>query len=275
MESDIRSRHHCSLIGSNTMLIVGGIAPLNDFALPTWTTEGCDNKTMFKQGLGMFSLNNHSWSTSYDPVAGAKPYQIHPSISEVIGGNARGEASIKNPIGGFNQESLWALLAPKTPSDNSTTNATIQADGKSNSGEKKLSNGAIAGISGGSVTAVILSVALGVFFCIRRRQKLWGQSVASEMNVQLDFPELAAHKTLSELSSRKQAALAELSDEKSKDPKDRKIYQGQRAELGDVREWVFELSAKTDKSLPPTPGKEKSEERWPTPGTKKSNGSWS
>ena len=62
------------------MLVVGGITPNFNYPQPTCDASRCDTTSMFAQGLGMFSLNNHSWSTSYDPVAAAAPYQIHANI---------------------------------------------------------------------------------------------------------------------------------------------------------------------------------------------------
>ena len=252
-ESDQRSRHHCSIIGKNTMLVVGGIAPLNDFPLPTWTTQGCDTKPMFAQGLGMFSLNNHSWTTEYDPVAAARPYQIHPSISNVIGGNANGGSTTQEPISGFDTKSLGTLLVPK--SSNNATNSTSMTE---HPGTKpRLSNGVIAGIVGGCVTGFVLSIAIGFIIFLRRRQRSWTPTL-SEMNGQVFRSELNGFKTPT--NSEKKFAAVELSD----DEKSNKDLFVERAELGDVKEWVYELSAspQTNKSLPPTPGIEKPKSLW-------------
>ena len=57
-------------------------------------------------------------------------------------------------------------------------------------------------------------------------------------------------------------AAAELCNGDEKDEK-KAVFVG-RAELGDVNEWVYEMSASpmTDKSLPPTPGIEKPKSLW-------------
>lgn len=108
-DSNRRSRHSCNLVGNHTMLVVGGVQPIGQQVLPLDAT-GCDTSPMFAQGLGMFSLNNHTWATNYDPSEGTASYQIHPSISDVIGGNENGSAAIQTPAGGFSQLALGTLL---------------------------------------------------------------------------------------------------------------------------------------------------------------------
>ena len=221
-ESTQRSMHHCSLIGSNTMLVVGGITPSYNNPRPD-DPSGCDTTSMFAQGLGMFSLNDHSWSTSYDPVSGTAPYQIHPNISAVIGGNATGSASVMAPAGGFSQKSLGVLLTGNQnvetmeTSTNSTPSTTTTPERK-----KALSVGSIAGIIGSCVFALLLGLVLSLVICIRRRQN-------------------SAHHEAAEISG--QTARFELSDGKDK-----------------VR--VFELGATavTEKPLPATPDEKDVEE---------------
>ena len=75
-DSNRRSRHSCNLLGNHTMLVVGGIQPIGEQVLPPDVT-GCDKSPMYAQGLGIFSLNNHTWATNYDPSEGAVPYQVH------------------------------------------------------------------------------------------------------------------------------------------------------------------------------------------------------
>lgn len=104
-DSNLRVRHHCGLIGNHTMLVVGGIQPNGEDLQPN-DTSGCDTSPMFAQGLGMFSLNDHIWTTNYVPSKGSLPYQVHSSISEVIGGNENGSAEVQTPVGGFRQPAL-------------------------------------------------------------------------------------------------------------------------------------------------------------------------
>ena len=193
-ESNQRSRHHCSLIGKNTMLVVGGITPSYNNPRP-YDPSGCDTTSMFAQGLGMFSLNNHSWSTSYDPVAGAAAYQIHPNISAVIGGNATGGAKFVAPQGGFSQKALGVLLTGNqnvetnaNPPPNNTTNSVTAATHK-----KALSSGSIAAIIGSCVSGLLLCLALSLVFCIRRRQDSEHDEAA----------EMSGHVTRFEMSDEK------------------------------------------------------------------------
>lgn len=104
-DSNLRVRHHCGLIGNHTMLVVGGVQPNGEDLQPI-DASGCDASPMFAQGLGIFSLNDHTWVTNYDPSRGSLPYQVHPSISNIIGGNGNGSASVQTPLGGFGQPIL-------------------------------------------------------------------------------------------------------------------------------------------------------------------------
>ena len=197
-ESNQRSRHHCSLIGKNTMLVVGGMTPSYDNPRPA-DTSGCDTTTMFAQGLGIFSLNSHSWSTNYDPVAGAAPYQVHPNISAVIGGKASGGASVMAPEGGFSQKALGVLLtgnqnAETIDSNNGSTtpnNTTHPATTLKH--HNPLSGGSIAGIIGSCVFGLLLGLVLTLTICIRRRQDLEHRE-AAEMNGQVTRFELNEDK---------------------------------------------------------------------------------
>ena len=256
-DSTLRSRHHCSLVGKSTMLVVGGITPMDDFSLPIWTTQGCDNGTLFNQGLATFDLSNHSWSTNYDPLISAQAYQVHPSIFNVIGGNTNGGAKIQAPIGGFDQQALGTVLSAGNVTNN-TTNSTGSANAKSKPAhEVELSPAAMAGIIGASITGFVLIAAVGFAIYLKRRRKLWAHG-AAELNAHNVHPEPRGQKKLSELDNGMRTPV-ELGNEKDRD-KDRQIFVG-HAELGDVKEWVFELSAAsvTNKSLPPTPIYEKSE----------------
>ncbi len=193
-ESNERSRHQCSLVGNNTMLVVGGITPNYNYPQPTWDASGCDTTSMFAQGLGMFSLNNHSWFANYDPVAAAVPYQIHPNISAVIGGTTTGGATTMAPEGGFSQKALGVLL---TGNENVET---MKASGSSTSSstttpknKNALSVGSIAGIIGSCVFGLLLGLVLCVVLFVRRRQNS-AHDNAAEMSGQITRFELSDEK---------------------------------------------------------------------------------
>ena len=165
-DSALRARHQCNLIGKHTMLVVGGIRPM-DTSLQPSGSRGCDTSAMFSNGLGMFNMNNHSWVTSYDPIEAAAPYQVHPSIQQVIGGDGNGGATMKTPVNGFSEDALKALLDVQLNS-NTTSNATIHSG--STPGGHKLSSAGIAGIAIAAVV-VVLFLALTAFFIIRHRRR--------------------------------------------------------------------------------------------------------
>ena len=165
-DSNRRSRHSCNLLGNHTMLVVGGIQPIGEQVLPLDAT-GCDTSPMFAQGLGIFSLNNHTWATNYDSSEGAAPYEIHPSISNVIGGNENGSAEIQTPPGGFSQLALGTLLgAHQGPNDAVGIIPNIKLT--SSAGTKRLNRGEIAGIAIAAITGLAINSAL-LFVLVRRR----------------------------------------------------------------------------------------------------------
>lgn len=75
LDADQRSEHTYHLMGNHHMLVVGGIQRFEEDPRPEGVL-GCDNNPKFKQGLGVFFLNTHSWATNYDPGSGAAPYRI-------------------------------------------------------------------------------------------------------------------------------------------------------------------------------------------------------
>ena len=167
-DSNRRSRHSCNLLGNHTMLVVGGIQPIGEQVLPLDTT-GCDTSPMFAQGLGIFSLNNHTWATNYDPSQGAAPYVVHPSISKVIGGNKKGDAAIQTPAGGFSQLALGTLLgADQDLVDANGTALDTKPASSANTG--RLARGVIAGIVIAAVAG--LAICLTLLFVLLRRPYL-------------------------------------------------------------------------------------------------------
>ena len=220
-DSNRRSRHSCNLLGKHTMLVVGGVQPIGEQVMPPDAT-GCDTSPMFAQGLGMFSLNSHKWATNYDPSEGAAPYKVHSIISNVIGGNENGNATVQIPAGGFSEPALGPLLAAhQDPTD--------EIKSESSTSTKHLTGGVIAGI-------VIIAIAgLGIvlttlFICLRRRRQYAQRHPARPS---ISNPILHERK-LSELDS---------------PPGPSKMVDEKRA--------VHELWSPMDKPLPPRPFDEK------------------
>ena len=154
-------------MGANTMLVVGGIKPSFDDPQPQ-DARGCDDSSKFAQGLGMFSLNSHNWTTEYDPVVGAVPYVVHPSISEVIGGDENGGATLQTPATGFSQKALGELLGARTEPNSSSS------EPRPNSASV-LPASAIAAIAIGGVLCIAIFIGAFTYTCIKRRRRLQGQ----------------------------------------------------------------------------------------------------
>ncbi len=166
-DSSLRARHQCTLLGKNTMLVIGGIHPKGQQLQP-FDTTGCDTSQMFAHGLGMFSLNNHTWSSEFDPSAGTTPYQVHPTISKIIGGTDHGGATTQLPVDGFSQQALGTLLGVHEVVN--TTVPTKTGNSVSRSGKKGLGGAIIAGIVVGATVCIALTLALA--FCLTRH---WGR----------------------------------------------------------------------------------------------------
>ncbi|KAL8839080.1 MAG: hypothetical protein Q9170_001862 [Blastenia crenularia] len=178
-DSDQRFRHRCHLMGKNHFLVVGGLRPGNTAFHAD--ISGCDSDPKFTQGLGIFSLNDHTWKTDYDPVIGSAPYRIHPAISKVIGGNATGGATKRSPEHEFSSNELRDLFGlGRQESNTAPKNSSIPVNpgkGSQLASDSKPSNSltiqAIAGIVAGVVGACVLIV--GVLWFLRRRRRLFHQ----------------------------------------------------------------------------------------------------
>ncbi|KAL9609417.1 MAG: hypothetical protein Q9167_005815 [Letrouitia subvulpina] len=220
-DTDQRSRHKCHLMGKNHMVVVGGIQPNNDNIQPEGTI-GCDTESKFAQGLGIFSLNDHSWRTDYNPAEGSGPYRVHPSIYQVIGGNETGGSTRKTPLKGFSSKSLQKLLGvedevrpgprpgPKPSSsmsstgDNSSETSSTEPS-TSSTKTNHLTAQAIVGTAVGAVVVVIILSALTYFFIRRRRirrQELLRKRPSSPRPIlQRFYSELDATPTAQEMHS--------------------------------------------------------------------------
>ena len=167
-DSNRRSRHRCNLLGNHTMLVVGGVQPNDQQVMPP-DASGCDTSPTFAQGLGIFSLNNHTWATNYDPSEGATPYEIHPSISNVIGGNGNGNAAIQAPAPGFVEPALGTLLgAHQDPVIQESNNSNAKSVPFAN--RNRLTGGVIAAIVIAAIAGLSIVLAMLFVLFLRRRQ---------------------------------------------------------------------------------------------------------
>lgn len=203
-DSGERSRHQCVLAGRNTMMVVGGIVPLGDFPIPTWTSQGCDtNSTIFQQGLGLFNLNNHSWSGTWDPDAGASPYQVHSSISKVIGGGSQGEATLMGPQAGWSQPELGRLFTNTSGSGSNVTATKPTSSGVPDMQQSHhLSTGGITGIAIASSIALTIIVLMMVWVFLHRRRAQPSGFGVNELDTHNYVRELAIPENLASSTAR-------------------------------------------------------------------------
>ncbi|KAL9032752.1 MAG: hypothetical protein Q9214_007830, partial [Letrouitia sp. 1 TL-2023] len=194
-------------------------------------TIGCDTEPKFAQGLGIFSLNDHSWRTDYNPAEGSGPYRVHPSIYGVIGGNETGGSARQVPTKGFSSQALQKLLGvkdevrpgagprPKPSSNNMTSTGDISPEtsstvpSTSSTKTNNLTTPAIVGIVVSIVVVVIILSALTYFLFRRRRirrQELLRKRPSSPRPIlQRFYSELDATPTAQEMySSEKEDKLA-------------------------------------------------------------------
>ena len=193
------------------MLVVGGIKHGFDSRQPL-DASGCDTSANFRQGLGLFSLNSHTWTTRYDPTIGTASYSINPSISKVIGGNASGGATLQTPVAGFSQKSLGTLLGARPePNSSALSNSTASpistilpnsTDPPNSSAlpsvapaspsavptHHPLATTAIVGIVIGTLAGVGMILGALAFLCITRRRKQhksWPPSISTPIVTQV------------------------------------------------------------------------------------------
>ncbi|KAI9751479.1 MAG: hypothetical protein M4579_006051 [Chaenotheca gracillima] len=167
-----RVKNKCLLMGQRTMLVVGGTQP-TDISQFQPAAAQCDGtSSRFAQGLGIFSLQNHTWMSSYDP-ADDGPYELHKQITDVIGGNAKGGATHTTPEGGFNNNALKKLFQSSTSTTSSKPSMSSETSSASTTAvpPKKLSGGAIAGIVIGVIVGVALVAGIVALLIIRSRRR--------------------------------------------------------------------------------------------------------
>ncbi|KAL8748237.1 MAG: hypothetical protein Q9184_007477 [Pyrenodesmia sp. 2 TL-2023] len=156
-------------MGNHHMLVVGGVQPAEGDPPHQKGVLGCDTNPKFKQGLGIFSLNTHTWATNYDPKAGAAPYQIHTSISTIIGGNSTGGATLRSPKDGFSSAALGSLMGINDEISNRTPAAAPPSPADARP-PPSFSDAGIAGTVVGSVGSLLLIAAIAWLIRHRRRQ---------------------------------------------------------------------------------------------------------
>ncbi|KAI0869708.1 hypothetical protein GGS24DRAFT_511673 [Hypoxylon argillaceum] len=136
--------HTCHVVGQRQMLTVGGT---NSTSYPT----NCDWEWM---GVAVLDLSTMAWGSIFDRNKPA--YQVHPMISDIIGGGPDGGATILRPESGWSSTHIAQLFtgtmdqtASFIPPDTSDSNSTTgNSDGN---GAGRANVGAIVGGTVGGV----------------------------------------------------------------------------------------------------------------------------
>jgi hypothetical protein len=155
--------HHslsCNVVNNAQMIIIGGTFPLStDCDAPTqW---GAHNLDMGKQN------EDHVPWKLYAP--NKTSYVVPEEIISAVGGSPSGGATKTAPINGFSHNDLKILMTRKAQiAERTPTRAVGDQTGTPGSGG--LSTGALAGIAVAGAVVLIL-VAVGVFFLIKRQRK--------------------------------------------------------------------------------------------------------
>ncbi|RPA74448.1 hypothetical protein BJ508DRAFT_418606 [Ascobolus immersus RN42] len=181
--------HTCNLIGNDRYILTyGGDTSLSE----TDTSQRCQ-----KSGpINLFDLVENKWTTSYridTAASGSTEYRVPAALSRLLGGDARGGATVREPKDGFVSDTLAELFAvPGLPAsvrangtlpedlkeelatdlDESSGDSTapgISSPGTTTESSSGISGGAIAGIVIGAIAGIVL-IAL-IFWLIARRKR--------------------------------------------------------------------------------------------------------
>ena len=151
--SSPRYGHTCHRVANRQMITVGGASNYNYTKLP------CDPQT---KGVNVFDMSEPGWRSVFD--ANAPEYEVPTQVTAVIGGTGQGGSTMKEPIGGFEQEGLAQLFGVAwTPKP--TPQITKSSD-KNSPSDKSFAAPIIGGIVGG---VALISITATIAFVYRRR----------------------------------------------------------------------------------------------------------
>lgn len=146
----------CHVAGNRQMITVGGSQE------GSWM-DTCDWEY---RSVGFYDMSTTEWSPTF--TGGAAPYQVPRRITDVIGGNGNGSATLLAPSSGFQNAALYSLF-PNSANRTSTTSTGTPGPTTSSLPSSSSSNtGAIAGGVVGGIAAIAL-VAIGIFLIRRHR----------------------------------------------------------------------------------------------------------
>ena len=148
-----RYGHTCHRVANRQMITIGGASNYN------YTRPPCDPQT---KGVNVFDMSEGWWGSVYD--AKAPDYEVPAKVTAVIGGTGQGGSTMKEPVGGFDQEGLARMFGVTwTPKPTPLIN---NPNGKNNSSHQSSAAPIIGGIVGG---VALISVTASLTFFYRRR----------------------------------------------------------------------------------------------------------
>ncbi|OCK74540.1 hypothetical protein K432DRAFT_429967 [Lepidopterella palustris CBS 459.81] len=153
--SSPRWGHTCHIVGAGKrqLLTVGG--SLNK------TLNDCDWEV---RGVAIYDLSAALWGTVFN--ANAPAYNVTPAIVKAVGGTANGSATVKEPVGGYNNTALAAVMsATRTTSAVASASSTTSA---TSSPKRKPHAGEIVGAVIGSLAFVAIAIG-AVWYTLHRR----------------------------------------------------------------------------------------------------------
>ncbi|KAF8464423.1 hypothetical protein BDZ91DRAFT_255725 [Kalaharituber pfeilii] len=145
----------CQLLNDNFMMVIGPRTAM--FKSTDWTAEECTPL------WSVYDLTRGTWDSQFNPARKEK-YAVRPEISIVIGGGGEGNATMKAPAKGWDDNALKALFEDKRGTGNETAPPTA-TDSEESSGTSQINKAAIIG---GVVGA--LAIALLLILCCIHRQ---------------------------------------------------------------------------------------------------------
>ncbi|KAL7270142.1 hypothetical protein RUND412_007159 [Rhizina undulata] len=148
-----RMGHSCHRASNNVMVVVGGRdVDQQNPAVTAFTNGNCDATGL----VNLFDLNILDWIPEF--TAGDRPYQVAPQITDVIGGDANGGATVVVPAAGWGSNDLASLFSAVVPVPTATVTSsrTSTATSATTSAAKK------ADANGLRFTWISLGMGLGI-----------------------------------------------------------------------------------------------------------------
>ena len=173
-----RAHHSCRILGDErSMISVGGDIFFGNKAR---NQETCNSSLPV---IRVLDTTTYTFAESFAGIGNLGNYKVPLVVSNIIGGDGNGGATMKQPNGGFNASGLNDLFAQVVPRVTVNSNATTSSGSSSptttspsssssspSSSHSSSNAGAIAGGVVGGVLGLALLAGL-LWFCVRRRRR--------------------------------------------------------------------------------------------------------